>query len=89
MAKKSDSIKMTAGEALNAVRVKSDVTYMTLAEKIGARNYQLTQRALGKNYNMRTNTLILLADALGCDIILRNRMNGKEVILIGSGGDDE
>ena len=82
-------ISKTAGEALRDARVKANVTYKKVAEKSGARNYQYVQKVMHPKYNARTNTFVAIANALGYDVIMRDRATDEEVLIISSGGDDE
>ncbi|MBQ2012801.1 MAG: helix-turn-helix transcriptional regulator [Bacteroidaceae bacterium] len=82
-------ISKTAGEALRDARVKAKVTYKKVAEKSGMNNYQYVQKVMNPKYNARTNTFVAIANALGYDVIMRDRVTDEEVLIISSGGDDE
>lgn len=81
-------IKKTAGAALIDAKAEAKVTYKRLAEKAGANNYQYIQKVLNPQYNMSANTFVAVANALGYDVVMRNRVNDKEVVIIRTGGDD-
>ena len=81
--------KKTAGQALNDVRVEANVTYQKLADKIGAKSAQAIQNLLNPKRNITTDNFIKLAEALGYDVIIRNRVNDKEVIIVSNEGDSE
>lgn len=70
-------------------RVKANVTYRKVAEKSGMNNYQYVQKVMNPKYNARTHIFVLIANALGYDIIMRDRVTDEEIIIISSGGDDE
>lgn len=81
--------KKTAAHAMNDARVEAGVTLQRLAEKIGAKNFQTVQSLLSPKRNMTTDNLVKLADVLGYDVIIRNRVNDKEVIIVSSEGEDK
>ena len=81
--------KKTAGQAMNDARIEAGVTQQRLAEKIGAKNVQAVQSLLNPKRNMTTDNLVKLADALGYDVVIRNRVNDKEVIIVSNEGEDK
>lgn len=74
--------KKTASQAIKDIRVEVGITHAKLAEKIGANNAQVVQNLVMPGRNMRTDNLIKLADALGYDVILRNRVTDKEILIV-------
>lgn len=81
--------KKTAGQALNDARIEADVTYQKLADKIGAKSAQAVQNLLNPKRNITTDNFIKLAESLGYDVIIRNRVNDKEVIIVSNEGEDK
>ena len=74
--------KKTAAQAIEDIRIETGMTQAKLAEKIGANNVQAVQSMLYRSKNMRVDNLIKLADALGYDVILRNRVTDKEILIV-------
>lgn len=74
--------KKTAAQALEDIRVGAGVTQAKLAEKVGVSSVQVVQSMLYRSKSMRTDNLIKLADALGYDVVLRNRVTDKEILIV-------
>ena len=74
--------KKTAAQAIDNIRVEVGITQTHLAEKIGAKSPQVVQNILYRNKDMRTSSLIRFANALGYDLVLKNRVTDKEILLV-------
>ena len=74
--------KKTASQAIEDIRIETGMTQAKLAEKIGLNSAQAVQSMLYRNRNTRINNIVSLADALGYDVILRNRVTDKEILIV-------
>lgn len=66
---------MDAQKALKAVMKHKRITQHKLAETLG-KPYNTVRNTLYGS-NMKIETLTEMADALGCDVVLRDRKTGK------------
>lgn len=80
--------KKTARDAIESLRTKFGVSQQKIAEKIGLKNMQGFQSIMKSKQGMRTDNFIKLANALGYDVIIRNRVNDEEIQIIVAEGDD-
>lgn len=72
----------TAAQAIDDIRIELGLTQKHLADKIGANSPQVVQNMLYRNKDMRTSSLIRFANALGYDLVLKNRVTDKEILLV-------
>lgn len=74
--------QMTVVEAIESLREATHVSQAKLAEKIGMKHAQGYQNAIGAKKGMRSDNFIKLANALGYDVIIRNRVTDAEIEII-------
>ena len=74
--------RMTVVEAIESLREAMQVSQAKLAEKIGMKHAQGYQNAIGAKKGMRSDNFIKLANALGYDVIIRNRVTDAEIEII-------
>lgn len=77
----------TAAQAIDDIRIELGLTQKHLADKIGANSPQVVQNMLYRNKDMRTSSLIRFANALGYDLVLKNRVTDKEILLVKDDGE--
>ena len=74
--------RLTVNEAAKQIIVDSNITQKKLAEKMNVKNQQTVFNMLNADKGMRTDNFIKMMDALGHDVIIRNRINDSEIILV-------
>lgn len=84
--------QMTVVEAIESLRESMRLSQARVAEKIGLKNAQGYQNIIGAKKGMRSDNFIKLANALGYDVIIRNRVTDAEIEIIapadGEGADE-
>ena len=74
---------MTGKEIVRAALVKSGISQMKLSEILGYSKRTSVGSILNKNNSLRTDVFVRWLDALGYEVIIRNKnINGEEYILI-------
>ena len=74
--------QMTVVEAIESLREGAQISQAKLAVKIGMKHAQGYQNAIGAKKGMRSDNFIKLANALGYDVIIRNRVTDAEIEII-------
>lgn len=77
----------TAKDAIVEIMKTVGVSQQKMADKIGVKKQQGVFNMLNAKNGMRIDSFIKMLDALGYDVLIRNRVNEEEVqiILDGSG----
>ena len=68
----------TAQAMVKHTRDELGLTQNLLAKKIGANSPQAVQRLMGAKNGMRTDNFVKLMNAMGYDVIVRNRVTDEE-----------
>ena len=80
----------TAKEAIVEIMHSVGVSQQKLAEKIGLKKQQSFYNILNAKNGMRLDSFIKILDALGYEVIIRNRVNDEETqIVLKDSGDEE
>ena len=74
--------KKTALNMVNETRNEVGISQKKLAEKIGAKSQQLVFNMLNAKNGMRVDNFIKLMNAMGYDVVVRNRVNDKETMIV-------
>jgi len=81
--------QMTVVEAIESLRESMRLSQARVAEKIGLKNAQGYQNIIGAKKGMRSDNFIKLANTLGYDVIIRNRVTDAEIEIIAPEGAGE
>ena len=79
--------RKTAQEMVKDTRDELGLTQSLLAKKIGANSPQAFQRLVAAKNGMRTDNFVKLMNAMGYDVIVRNRVTDAETTIVESGDD--
>ena len=80
--------QMTVVEAIESTREGLKLSQARLAEKTGLKSPQAYQNIVSAKKGMRTDNFIKLANALGYDVIIRNRVTDEEIEIIVPANDE-
>lgn len=78
---------MTAADAIKEGMKRRNMTMAKLAERMGFKNAQVVSNRLANKSGMRIDTLIRFMNAMGYDVVIKDRMNDAEIVL--TMGEDE
>ena len=78
---------MTAADAIKEGMKRRSMTMTKLAERMGFKNAQVVSNRLANKSGMRIDTLIRFMNAMGYDVVIKDRMNDAEIVL--TMGEDE
>ena len=71
---------MTIKEAINACVAKREVSKAQIARKLGVTAQSFNDR-INRGKSMTADNLIDILDALGYDLVVKDRINGSEEVL--------
>lgn len=72
---------MTAADAIKEGMKRRSMTMTKLAERMGFKNAQVVSNRLANKSGMRIDTLIRFMNAMGYDVVIKDRMNDAEIVL--------
>lgn len=72
---------MTAADAIKEGMKRRSMTMAKLAERMGFKNAQVVSNRLANKSGMRIDTLIRFMNAMGYDVVIKDRMNDAEIVL--------
>ena len=72
---------MTAIEAIKAIMKEQRVSQAKLAEKMKVYGQQWVYNMLNAKHGVRTDSLIKAMEAMGYEVVLRNKVNDSEIVL--------
>lgn len=72
---------MTAADAIKEGMKRRNMTMAKLAERMGFKNAQVVSNRLANKSGMRIDTLIRFMNAMGYDVVIKDRMNDAEIVL--------
>lgn len=82
-------MKMTAGEIAKEIMKASGVSQKKLADKMDLKAQQAVFNLLNAKNGMRTDSFVKMMNALGYDVIVRNRVNDTEMQVFYEGSGNE
>ena len=72
----------TVQGAVKSVYEATDISQKKLADKIGAKSQQAVYNMMNAKNGMRADNLVKLMNAMGYDVLIRDRVTDKEVKLV-------
>lgn len=82
-------MKMTASEIAKEIMKASGVSQKKLADKMNLKAQQAVFNLLNAKNGMRTDSFVKMMNALGYDVIVRNRVNDTEMQVFYEGSGNE
>lgn len=79
----------TAGQFAKEALEESPISQKKLAGKMGLKTQQAVFNMLNAKNGMRTDNFVKMMDALGYDVVVRNRVSEEEITLITEGAETE
>ena len=74
-------VEMTVENALRSIMAGLGVSQAKLAAKMGIKNQQTVYNMITSSKGMRSDNLIKAMDALGYEVVVRNKVNDTEIVL--------
>lgn len=74
-------MKKTVNEAIKTCMSERNISQQKLAEKAGMKKAQEIQSILRAKKGMRADTLIGLFEAMGYELVIRDKVNDSEIVL--------
>lgn len=68
---------MTAKDAIREIMALRKWSQATLAEEAGLKRQSNITGILNRGVSLRVDTLVLLAEAMGCEVVIRDKMGSK------------
>ena len=81
-------IEMTVEKALRSIMTELGVSQAKLAGKMGIKNQQTVYNMITSKTGMRANNMIKMFEALGYEVVIRNKVNDAEIVLEASDAED-
>lgn len=72
---------MTFVEAIESCIAKRGMNKSKLAEKMGMKRPQVLVNQMSRKNGMRTDTFLEIAEALGYDVVLKDKISGEEIVV--------
>lgn len=79
----------TAGQIAKEVLDAAPISQKKLAEKMGLKTQQAVFNLLKAKNGMRVDNFVKMMNALGYDVVVRNKVSDVETVVIAEGSDSE
>lgn len=76
-------------EAIKACMDRRGMNQAKVAEKMGMKRPQVLANQLSRKNGMRTDKFIEIANAIGYDVVLRDRISGEGIVVEKEEGEEE
>lgn len=69
---------MTGKNIIKTLSYYRRITQQELADRLGAKSQGTIGNMFRSKHDIRTDSLVSMAEVLGCDVVVRERSTGKE-----------